>query len=290
MAEAHDPGGVDTALGLPAARGILDGVLGALPGVVYRCRNDADWTMLGITDSVEELTGYAPVELIDNVACSYGDLIHPEDREKVWATVQSGVADGRSFRVVYRLVDRAGRERWVLEQGRALGDGELAGYIQDVTGPLGDRLVWQQNELDRALRQTRHLELLQEVTAIVNEASALEEALRASLPVICRGLGFVLAHAFLPTAEGGGLEPADLWWTRDGVAGGRGLDAVRARHGDPERGIPGRVQRRGRAEWVVDVHADPDLDDPDPCDGCGVESGVGVPIRSGERRLAVLEF
>ncbi len=288
---ADDRTGTDSSLRESSAKGILDGVLGVLPGVVYRCRNDADWTMLGITDNVRDLTGYDPDELIGNAEFSYGDLIHAEDRTKVWTAVQAGVADGRAFRVVYRIVDRRGRERWVLEQGRALENGQLAGYIQDLSGPLGDRLLRQQDELDRARRQARHLELLQEVTSIVNEAATLEDALGASLPAICRGLGFVVAHVLLPSGGDGGLEPSDLWClSHDTPALRRSLELARARFDATTRGLPRRVQESGKAEWVWDIRSDPDFGGLAGCDECALVSGVGVPIRSGERRLAVLEF
>jgi len=116
----------------------LAALLANLPGVVYRCRNDQDWTMEFISDGCTELTGYAPRDFLDHSSVALGQLIHPDDRESVWNRVQAAVRERRSFRAVYRVNDRAGREKWVWEQGQGIfsADGELLaleGFITDIT-------------------------------------------------------------------------------------------------------------------------------------------------------------
>jgi hypothetical protein len=48
--------------------------------MVYRCRNDRNWTMEFISGSSTQITGYAPEELMHNRVVSYAELVHPEDR------------------------------------------------------------------------------------------------------------------------------------------------------------------------------------------------------------------
>ena len=139
------------------AEGILHGVPADLPGVVYRGRADEARTMVALTRAVSELTGFEAGELLASDGPRFGDLVHADDLDRVRNAVRTGVESGEPFRVVYRIRTRSGGERWVLEQGRALESGEVTGYIQDVPGSSVDPLLQRQEELDRALRDTRHL-------------------------------------------------------------------------------------------------------------------------------------
>ncbi len=109
-----------------------------LPGVVYRCGNDRQRTLSFVSEGVVALTGYQRAELENNHHLAFGDIIHPEDRERVWEEVQSGVREGRPFQLVYRICTAAGDERWVWEQGRgpAVSGNQkdvLEGYITDIS-------------------------------------------------------------------------------------------------------------------------------------------------------------
>jgi PAS domain S-box-containing protein len=116
----------------------LSTLMDNLPGMVYRCDDDQDWTMEFVSDGSLELTGYRPSDLIDNNKISYAQVIHPEDRERVWQTVQTALEDGVPFEIVYRIVTADGQEKWVWEQGRGTfsPEGELLaleGFITDIT-------------------------------------------------------------------------------------------------------------------------------------------------------------
>jgi PAS domain S-box-containing protein len=108
-----------------------------VPGMVYRCRNDPDWTMTFVSEGCLTLTGYEPSAL-ESGAVSFGlDLIHPDDRENVWDAVQRSLDDRQPFELSYRLRRRDGTVRWVYEQGTGVYEGDdlvaLEGVISDVT-------------------------------------------------------------------------------------------------------------------------------------------------------------
>ncbi len=118
-----------------------------LPGMVYRCRHDRERTMELVTQGARALTGYEPQVFLAGGPVRYASLIHPDDRETVWAAVQEAVAERRPFRITYRLATRDGEERWVWEQGAAVfaPDGRLValeGLVLDVTDRkrLGERM------------------------------------------------------------------------------------------------------------------------------------------------------
>jgi PAS domain S-box-containing protein len=120
------------------SRRALSTLMSNLPGMAYRCHNDPGWTMELVSEGSLELTGHAPADLIGNRRVSYGNLIHPDDREAVWEEVQSGIEERRPFQFNYRITTVSGEVKWVWEQGRGIFSPEeellaVEGFITDVT-------------------------------------------------------------------------------------------------------------------------------------------------------------
>jgi|GEM_PF-3968279 len=108
-----------------------------LPGLVYSCLKDANWTMKFISRGSLALTGYAPDELIDNKVVSYELLIHPDDREHLRQRVEAAVAQKVAFTCEYRILHRDGSVKWVWERGCGIysekGDlTAIEGFIHDI--------------------------------------------------------------------------------------------------------------------------------------------------------------
>jgi diguanylate cyclase (GGDEF)-like protein/PAS domain S-box-containing protein len=145
-----------TARDLEEQRRVHTTLLSNLAGMVYRCRNDPDWTVEFASDGALALTGHSPGDFVARKV-AYGDLIHPDDREKVWNDVQAAVVEHRPFELRYRICTADGREKRVWEQGQGVfaPDGELLaleGYIADVTAQ--HQAEEQANTLASAVEQT----------------------------------------------------------------------------------------------------------------------------------------
>ncbi len=113
-------------------------MLSNLPGVIYRCKYDTDWTMKYLSEGCVDLTGYEPSELIDNEKIAWADIIHPEDREKVRGDVQESIKQKDLFKITYRILTKGGKERWVWEHGKTIKDQNgnikaIEGFITDIT-------------------------------------------------------------------------------------------------------------------------------------------------------------
>ncbi len=116
----------------------LTTLMANLPGLVYRCRNDKDWSMDFMSEGCLGLTGYTPDDFINHRTIKYGELIYSNDRESVWNEVQAALKENRSFQLVYRITTADGKLKWVWEQGRGVfaPDGQLLaleGFVTDIT-------------------------------------------------------------------------------------------------------------------------------------------------------------
>jgi len=117
---------------------MMNNLMHNLPGMAYRCNNDADWTMLFVSEGCLGLTGYHPLELLYNGNKSYEELIHPDDRDLVRNAVDAGVQGHKPFRMQYRIINKGGSTVHVWEQGSAVYDKVgnvlfLDGFITDIT-------------------------------------------------------------------------------------------------------------------------------------------------------------
>ncbi|MGH8619860.1 MAG: putative bifunctional diguanylate cyclase/phosphodiesterase [Burkholderiales bacterium] len=117
---------------------ILSLLMDNLEGMVYRCLDDAHWTMQFVSAGALALTGYEPGELVGNAVIAFEQLEHPDDRVRVRAAVYAGLKEQRRFQIEYRIQCRDGSVKWVMERGSGVFDetGTLVaieGFIEDIT-------------------------------------------------------------------------------------------------------------------------------------------------------------
>ena len=118
----------------------LTGLISAVPGAVYRCRFDANFTMEYISEGVRQLTGYAPDDFTSGRITAM-QATHPDDRAQAIEATRQAVAARRPFELVYRVIMRDGTHKWVWERGQGVFDeaGELIaleGLITDISARI----------------------------------------------------------------------------------------------------------------------------------------------------------
>jgi PAS domain S-box-containing protein len=116
----------------------LTTLISNLPGYVYRCQNDPDWTLQYISEGVFDLTGYTADEYLTQKTITCGEKTHPDDSEHVWQEVQAALDQHRPFEMTYRILTKSGEVKWVWERGEGIyaTDGTLSyleGFVTDVT-------------------------------------------------------------------------------------------------------------------------------------------------------------
>lgn len=132
------------------------GLVANLSGAVYRCRNDAEWTMSYLSEEIQVLSGYPAHDFINSRVRSYSSVVHPDDLPITYRAV-SAVERQESFELTYRILHADGHSVWVREKGRGEYDsqGELqwiSGFIWDISDrkAVEDQLRLSQQRFSRA--------------------------------------------------------------------------------------------------------------------------------------------
>lgn len=166
-----------------------------IPGVCYRCANDAAYTMEFLSDTIETLSGYPASDFIGNRVRTYASLIHPEDVALVDQAVTEAVSGHHSYNIDYRVLHRDGSIRWVHEKGQGAFDER--GALQHLDGAIFD--VTGHRDLEQELMRKERL------ATIGSLAATVSHELRNPLTAIRHSLANV---GFLTKDKGLGVERA----------------------------------------------------------------------------------
>lgn len=108
-----------------------------IPGITYRCKLDQSWTMLYLSDGVQQISGYPKEDFLNNKIRTFESIIHREDTRLVTQSIHEAVKARTSWEVEYRILCNDGSIRWVYEKGTSCIDHEtklpiLEGVILDI--------------------------------------------------------------------------------------------------------------------------------------------------------------
>jgi PAS domain S-box-containing protein len=133
------------------------------------------------------------------------------------------------------------------------------------------------------------LDLLQTITMEVTAARDLASALEVVLREVCEKTGWVLGHAWVRNPDVDVLDLVAAWYCGDGELNPF-RDASERSHFERGVGLPGRVWESKQPAWVGDVTNDPNFPRSAAARTAGLKTGVGIPILSRGKLIAVLEF
>lgn len=145
-----------------------------IPGAVYRCANDPEWTVDFISGVIEDISGYNESDFIKNKVRTYASIIHPDDRKMVEETVQKGISEHVPYIIEYRIIRSEGIIRWVYEKGQGIFSDN--GVLLWLDGAIFDITERKQAELELA-KYKEHLEELVETrtTELTNTNEQLQQ-------------------------------------------------------------------------------------------------------------------
>jgi PAS domain S-box-containing protein len=172
--------------GLRAARQRADDMLVRallvnVPGAIYRSAWHSGHQLELISDEIERISGYPPVDFVASGKRTLLSIIHPRDRKRVMRAVATVTDETKTFVLEYRIVRPDGSVRWVLDRGQLVpGPGGrlwMDGAIFDITERREAEEALRRQEIERA----RTEELRASRVRIVEAADAARRRIERDL-------------------------------------------------------------------------------------------------------------
>ena len=179
----------------------LEKIASLLPGMVFqfRLRTDGSSCFPYVSEKIRELFHLSPAQVFDDASSLFA-VIHPDDRERVDASIQRSTQELSPWSLEYRLLFDDGTVRWVsgnsMVQREADGSTLWHGYTNDVTA---------RKQTEEALLQAGALQ-----AAIFNSANFSSIATDAKGVIQIFNVGAERMLGYLAAEVMNAVTPADI--------------------------------------------------------------------------------
>ncbi|MCT8332699.1 PAS domain S-box protein [Leptospira sp. 85282-16] len=152
-----------------------------IPGVVYRCLVDEHWTSVFISDSILNLSGYPSSDFLEpNRKRTFTEIIHPEDRIHVSNMIQNAIDTSDTFVLNYRIIQKSGDIRWVLEYGGlVLDENQKVKFLDGVILDNTDRRMIEEALIES--KEKAELAAMTKTTFLANMSHEIRTPMNAIL-------------------------------------------------------------------------------------------------------------
>ncbi|MCC5849764.1 MAG: PAS domain-containing protein [Verrucomicrobia bacterium] len=149
----------------------LQTLIDNLPGMVYRCENNAKYEAVYASSACLGLLGIDASKITPETPLYLGDWIHPEDVARVNEIVQRQTERNEPYTMEYRIIDQKGDVKDVWEKGRLVHRKQkayLEGFIMDISERKAlERLHLEVAEKELTLQKAHKTESLERMAAAV---------------------------------------------------------------------------------------------------------------------------
>ncbi|PIR01279.1 MAG: hypothetical protein COV66_02355 [Nitrospinae bacterium CG11_big_fil_rev_8_21_14_0_20_45_15] len=164
-------------------------------------------------------------------------------------------------------------------------EGKIVGAI------ITFRDISEKIKVDMALKdEQERSQLIKEVAMAANAAQNLDEALDLTIQYICHYAGWPIGHAYKVQPETTLLVPTQIWFTEDKKKFQSFIDVTEETTFEIGEGLPGRVLKSKKAEWIDDVGKDPNFPRNKSLNDLKVKGALAFPILTENKPVVVLEF
>lgn len=148
-----------------------------VPGAMFCCMFDEALSIVRMSDSFLELTGYTREEIKEYFHDSFWEMIDPKKREQLYDEVKEQIVRGDTKEIEYHLLCKGHTKKWVLDKRRLIrtDSGEEMFYCVLVDITAGKQA---QEELELSLE--RHQIIMDQTTDIVFEWNILKDKMVCS--------------------------------------------------------------------------------------------------------------
>jgi len=148
-----------------------------IPGGVHQCANDANMTLLSMSDGFLSMFGYSKEEIETQFDGKFINMVYPGDRSEMIKTTYAQLKKGTDLELEYRVLQKNGQPIWVLHKGRLMDNGNGRKCFYCLMIDITERKR-QQEELRLLLE--RHKVILDQATDIIFEWDIVKDTLEFS--------------------------------------------------------------------------------------------------------------
>lgn len=253
---------------LLATEGSHAGLWDAIPGSNYVYFSPYFKKLLGYTD-----------EEFPNTLASFENVLHPDDRDRVWDTVNAHLHHHIPYDIEYRLRLKSGEYHWFSASGQALWDKE--GTPIRISGSLVDINERKKNEQRQAIQYA--------VTQVVANDFTIEESLVKLSRLISEQLQWEYCAVWMVNDETNSLLPIGYWQqpALDKFVFGKETRNTVFTKGV---GLPGQVWAIAKPIWITSIQQDKNFPRLVQANEAGFHSAVCFPILVRSKVIGVIEI
>ncbi|GEM_PF-820536 len=161
--------------------------------------------------------------------------------------------------------------------------------LREARDDLEDRV----NERTRELQKKNIFsEVHKNIAVGANQNLPTEEGMIYALNCVCEGIDWPIGHVYLPDPDkpNDRLLPTKIWYVKDPKKYRAFMDATESSVFYIGTGLPGRVFKSGKPEWIKNVGTDSDFHRASLAGNMGLGAGLAFPILIGDEVAGILEF
>ena len=159
----------------------LRALIANVPGAIYRCTSDADWTMNLVSDEIERISGYPPGEFLGDDCRPFSSIVHRDDHETAMQAAREATEQDLPFSLEYRIVRADGAIAWVLDRGQLIHDASGRAWLDGAIFDITERRRAEEELRRRETEQARMEELRASRARVIEAADAARRRIERDL-------------------------------------------------------------------------------------------------------------
>ena len=127
----------DRTMELKESQEQFSSMISNVPGAIYRVINDSIWSVIYVSNEIENITGYKASDFIENKELVFPNIMHPNDVKPIKQMIQEQFTKRKNFEVDYRIISKSGEIVWIRSRGHCIrtddGDSFIDGILINIT-------------------------------------------------------------------------------------------------------------------------------------------------------------